>query len=125
MPDLTPIQIIGGLATSAVSGGGASSFFTWLTTRKKSTAEGKAYTMGAVDHAVQTAMSSVTSQLERTEERLEKVEGEHEECRANLLEVKEDLASARQEINRLMNGRPLPAYHLNADRSDANKGAGK
>jgi hypothetical protein len=50
MPDLTPIQIIGGLATSAVSGGGASSFFTWLTGRSKTASEGKAYTMGAVDH---------------------------------------------------------------------------
>jgi hypothetical protein len=44
--------------------------------------------MGAVDHAVQTAMSSVTGQLDRTEKRLEVVEKQHDECEANLSAVR-------------------------------------
>jgi chromosome segregation ATPase len=65
----------------------------------------QAYTMGAVDHAVQTAMQSVTGQLERTEERLERVEGQHQECEANLANVRADLAEAKAEIDKLMSGR--------------------
>jgi uncharacterized protein YlxW (UPF0749 family) len=107
--ELSPLEIVGGIAGSAVSGTGVSAFFNWLTGRQKT----KAYTMGAVDHAVQTAMSSVTGQLDRTEKRLEVVEKQHDECEANLSAVRADLdktirhhererARDKAEIDRLM-----------------------
>ena len=61
--------------------------------------------MGAVDHAVQTAMASVTSQLERTERRLELVEGQHARCQTDLGELRDELADRKAEIDRLMAGR--------------------
>lgn len=71
----------------------------------------KAYTMGAVDHAVQTAMKLVT-------ERLEKVEGQHEACETQLVEVKNRLDNSererrdlREEISSLMRGN-VPEYSL-------------
>lgn len=110
--ELSPWEIIGGVASSAVGGSGVSAFFNWMTGRQKT----KAYTMGAVDHAVQTAMSSVTGQLDRTELRLEVVEKQHHECEANLREVRRDLEETKRhheqerstlkaEIARLMGGR--------------------
>lgn len=92
--DLSPLQIIAGAASSAAGGGGVSSFFTWLGSRSKT----KAYTMGAVDHAVQTAMTLVT-------DRLAKVEGQHEACEDSLREVRSELAERKAEIDRLMSGR--------------------
>lgn len=69
----------------------------------------KAYTMGAVDHAVQTAMALVTG-------RLEIVERQHTECEANLREVRSEVdelkrerADQKAEIDRLMGGE-VPAY---------------
>jgi len=82
------------MALSALGGGGLAKCFDWLSSRGQS----KAYTMGAVDHAVQTAMQLVT-------ERLEVVERQHNECQEHLQEVRETLTSAREEISRLMKGR--------------------
>lgn len=113
--ELSPLQLIGGAVTSAAGGGGMSAFFNWLGSRSKT----KAYTMGAVDHAVQTAMSSVTGQLERTEARLEAVEGQHKECEDALRKVREDLDETKRdrtelkaEIDRLMAG-PVASYAPN------------
>lgn len=99
--DLSPFQLIAGAAGSAAGGGGASSLFNWLGSRSKN----KAYVMGAVDHAVQTAMASVTGQLERTERRLEVVEDQHDVCERNLREVRDELAERKAEIDRYMAGR--------------------
>ena len=73
----------------------------------------KAYTMGAVDHAVQTAMSTVTDQLDRTEERLKVVEGQHHACEVSLREVNARLDEAKREIGRLMSE---PAAHYPGER---------
>lgn len=71
----------------------------------------KAYVMGAVDHAVETAMSSVTGQLERTEDRLVRIEAQHEDCERNLQGVRNDLADEQRQraelqdnIDRLLQG---------------------
>lgn len=82
------------IAVSALGGGGVTQFFHWLNNRQKT----KAYTMGAVDHAVQTAMNLVTDRLTR-------VEAQHEDCEAKLDIVRADLAISRREIDRLMEGR--------------------
>lgn len=73
----------------------------------------KAYTMGAVDHAVQTAMDVTSKRLEKTEGRLDHVEAQHEECERNLAIVRADLATEKLEraelqanIDRLMSGGP-------------------
>lgn len=63
----------------------------------------QSYTMGAVDHAVQTAMTLVTVRLER-------VEGQHEECERNLAEVRDDLAGAKAEIARLLSAGQTASY---------------
>lgn len=78
---------------AALSGGGITQLGNWLASRTRN----KAYTMGAVDHAVQTAMRVVT-------DRLEVVEGQHKECEANLRDVRSDLDHAKSEITRLMTG---------------------
>lgn len=95
------------LVATALGSTGLTAAFNWWANRKKR----DAYTMGAVDHAVETAMSSVTGQLQRTDERLQAVEKQHAECEANLAKVnlrldaadreKADLAA---EIERLMDG---------------------
>lgn len=72
--------------------------------------QSKAYTMGAVDHAVQTAMTLVT-------DRLEKVEGQHEACEATLQTVRQDLTEAKDEIARLMRGE-VPVYEPKAPAHD-------
>lgn len=72
--------------------------------------QSKAYTMGAVDHAVSTAMELVTT-------RLEKVEGQHEQCETTLETVRSDLSEAKDEIARLMRGE-VPAYEMKAANND-------
>lgn len=99
--EISSLQLVVGAVGTAAGGGGASSFFSWLGGRAKN----KAYTMGAVDHAVQTAMQSVTGQLERTEKRLEVVEDQHKACERNLREVRLELDERRSTIDRLMAGR--------------------
>lgn len=93
------------MIVSALGGGGLSQFGHWLTTRSRT----KAYTMGAVDHAVQTAMTVVT-------DRLEKVEKQHAECETSLREVNQRLdaserarTSLKDEMDRLMAG-PVASY---------------
>lgn len=84
----------GEILVSVLGGGVGVKAFDWLTSRGQS----KAYTMGAVDHAVQTAMTLVT-------DRLEKVEDQHNECQEHLQEVRKELAKSQREIDRLMAGR--------------------
>lgn len=90
----------GGFLMSALSGGLLKTGLDWISKKGRS----KAYTMGAVDHAVQTAMGLVT-------DRLELVEKQNRECENNLREVKDDLAASKRdreelksEIARLMAG---------------------
>lgn len=85
------------MATGA-AGVGLTQVFHWWANRGRT----KAYTMGAVDHAVQTAMTLVT-------ERLERVEGQHEACEVSLRDVNGRLDEAKREIDRLMAGRIAPA----------------
>lgn len=92
------------MALSALGGGGGAKLIDFFARRGRT----KAYTMGAVDHAVQTAMTLVT-------ERLEKVEAQHGECEKNLREVRDELAEAKAEINRLMLG-PIANYGDRAPR---------
>ena len=84
----------GGLGAAAVKA------VDWLSSRTQA----KAYTMGAVDHAVETAMRVVTN-------RLEVVEGQHQACDALLREVTRRLDASERErlaltaqIDRLMSG---------------------
>lgn len=101
-----PIQSLpwGEMIVSALGGGGIAKAFDFIASRGQS----KAYTMGAVDHAVQTAMQTVTSQLERTEKRLGTMENQHQECQEHLEEVRDKLTTAQREIDRLMLGPIAP-----------------
>lgn len=80
----------GEMIVSAIGGGGLAKAADFLIQR----VQGKATMMGAVDHAVQTAMQLVT-------ERLERVEAQHEQCQENLQEIRDELAEAKAEIARL------------------------
>lgn len=114
----TTMQLIMSVFGGGVGGGIITKGFDYLSKRSKR----EAYTMGAVDHAVQTAMSSVTSQLERTEGRLEIAEAQHEDCERNLSKVTrrvdelerdhaKERAELKAEIDRLMAG---PVAHTGA-----------
>lgn len=90
-PEIAGGLLSGSLLTQAVA---------WWNGRNKR----DAYTMGAVDHAVQTAMKLVT-------DRLEKVEDQHAQCEADLSAVRIRLDGAererselRAEIDRMMAG---------------------
>lgn len=68
------------------------------------------YAMGAVDHAVSTAMDLVTV-------RLEKVEQQHYDCERSLRDLRQELHESKMEIDRMMAGRvaawgekPPPSY---------------
>jgi len=110
--DISPWQMIASVFGGGAGGSAITSAFGWLNKHQRS----QAYTMGAVDHAVQTAMASVTGQLERTETRLQAVEDQHAECERNLALVRLDLESSKRDatqerqellaqIDSLMNGR--------------------
>lgn len=93
-------EIAGGL----LSGSLLTQVAAWWTSRNKR----DAYTMGAVDHAVQTAMKLVT-------DRLEKVEKQHIQCENDLADVRiwlnvseRERAELRAEIDRLMGGKVAP-----------------
>ncbi|HPA37374.1 MAG TPA: hypothetical protein PLV04_01415 [Phenylobacterium sp.] len=86
-------QLIATVVTGAAGGGGLSTLLTWLARRQRS----QAYTMGAVDHAVQTAMSAVTAALERTEARLGLVEAQHGDCQTKLTLVHQRLDASERE----------------------------
>lgn len=77
-----------------VSGGALTKGFDWLSTRGQS----KARLMGAVDHAVQTAMNLVTDRLERVEE-------QHAECQESLQEVRNELGDTRAKLSELLRER--------------------
>ena len=109
---LTPVVTNGLFAAAGII---ATSVFQYLGKRS----QGKAYTMGAVDHAVQTAMESVTGQLERTEKRLGTMEDQHAECERNLGDMNRRLddsererSALKSEIDRLLSG-PIAGYTPN------------
>lgn len=93
------------MIASALGGGGMLKFADWLNSRQKT----RAYTMGAVDHAVETALKAVT-------DRLQVVEAQHAHCDAELREVKDRLDGSERDrrelklhIDRLMSGE-VPGY---------------
>jgi chromosome segregation ATPase len=94
--DLSPMQLVASVFGGGAGGSAVTKVIEILSRRRSS----QAYTMGAVDHAVQTAMGSVTGQLERTEARLEIVEAQHEDCQRNLQSVRTDLDASRQQYDR-------------------------
>lgn len=82
-------------------GGAATALFNWLRSRQRTTA----YTMGAVDHAVTTAMASVTEEVGRLNKKIELVETKHERCEAELEDGRRERETLRREIADLMSGR--------------------
>lgn len=86
-------QLLATTLTGVAGGGGLSGLLTWLGRRQRS----QAYTMGAVDHAVQTAMAAVTAALERTEARLGLVEAQHGDCQTKLALVHQRLDASERE----------------------------
>jgi hypothetical protein len=81
--------------------------------------------LGATVEALSTQLQAADDRMDRFGERLDDCHEQHEKCEASLGEVRDELAESRRQIERLMNGRPLPAYHLNASKDDPNKGSGK
>jgi septal ring factor EnvC (AmiA/AmiB activator) len=98
---------LAGYVVTALGGGGIVRLLDMLIKRSQI----RAYTMGAVDKAVETALSSVTHQLTRTDERLKAVEEQHHDCERNLEEVRTQLHDSRAKIEKLMNG-AVPVYNL-------------
>lgn len=86
-------QVLVTTLTGAAGGGGATHLFSWLAQRQRS----QAYTMGAVDHAVQTAMATVTAALDRTEARLGLVEAQHSDCQKKLALLHQRLDASERE----------------------------
>lgn len=100
------------LGAAIITGGGIAKLGDVLASRQKA----KAYTMGAVDHAVETAMKSVSAQLDRTDGRLAKMEAAEAACRIELAGVKERLdgsererAALRGQVDQLM-AAPVATY---------------
>lgn len=85
----------------AVGGGGITQLAAFLNERAK----GRAYTMGAVDHAVETALSSVTQEVERLNKQVvelrEQARVEHEDCQLQLKGIRSEAQSAKAEAERL------------------------
>lgn len=86
------------VATAAISGGGIG----WITTFIQDKSKSRAYTMGAVDQAVKTALESVTAEVNRLNHELDELREAHKQCQV-------DLSSMRKEIDKLMSG-PIPGY---------------
>lgn len=110
--DLQPWQLIASVFGGGAGGGVLTKGLDVLGKRTRS----QAYTMGAVDHAVQTAMGITTDRLEKTEARLDFVEAQHEDCERNLREVRGELSEITRDrdelkaaIDRLMSG-DIPGY---------------
>lgn len=82
----------------AVAGAALTAMFGWLRSRQRTTA----YTMGAVDHAVTTAMASVTDEVGRLNKKIEAVEGKHERCEAELEDGRRERGALRRQIEELM-----------------------
>ena len=112
------MQIVGGAVTTALGGGGISSFFAWLGGRKKTEAEAKAYAQGAVDHAVKIALSGMETVVTNLKGEVERLSGDvaagrahQESCERDLRQVRNDLDEVKrdrdrrkEEIDRLMGG---------------------
>lgn len=97
---------------SAVGAAVVVQFFNWLSSRDKS----RLYAQGAVDRAMEKALKGVSDQLARTDDRLQAIEGQHEQCERDLADVRRrldeserDRAELRKEIDRLMSG-PIAGY---------------
>jgi septal ring factor EnvC (AmiA/AmiB activator) len=92
---------------SAVGAAVVVQFFNWLSSRDKS----RLYAQGAVDRAMEKALKGVSDQLDRTDDRLRAIEGQHEQCERDLAEVRRrldeserDRAELKAQIDRLMSG---------------------
>lgn len=72
----------------AVGGSGVTGLFNWLQHRGQS----KSYVMGAVDHAVETALESVTSECKRLNGDIASLRAEHARCLVETNEMKAQIA---------------------------------
>jgi cell division protein FtsB len=82
------------LASAALSGGVVSWLATWLNEKSKS----RAYTMGAVDSAVKTALESVTAEVDRLNGKIKQLEADQDACHARNRRLERELAELRQEV---------------------------
>lgn len=97
LPELhVPGSLLGAGAGAAITAG-----FSWLRSRSRTAA----YTMGAVDHAVQTAMASVTSEVDRLNTQVTNMHAQHERCEAELEDGRIERVQLRRQIDGLMAGR--------------------
>lgn len=80
-------QVIG-LGAAAISGGGVTAFFGYLTNRGHE----KTVAQEAVDRAIKTALDSTTSEIERLNGEIEKMKASH---RAEMTMMAEDRARDR------------------------------
>jgi hypothetical protein len=103
--ELSPLQVIGGLVSTAVGGGGVTAFFNWLGTRDKA----QAYAKGLVDRAMENALAGISDQLKRADERLALVEKHRDECDEELERGRLERAGLQAQIARLMAG-PVANY---------------
>lgn len=100
MPDASLWQ----LGASALGGGGLSSLLTFLNQRSRA----RSYAMGAVDHAIETALKSVTGEVDRLNTKIEQVEAKHEVCEHELQASRDERAELRAQIAVLMAGPVAP-----------------
>lgn len=75
-----------------LGGGGIGAVLKWIDDRSKT----RAYTLGVVDKAVDTAMRSVTREVERLNTEIDKMRVKHARCETELAEVKQELRSFKE-----------------------------
>lgn len=100
--DVSAAQLITSTVASALGGGGLAQVLNFMTKRQQA----RTYAMGAVDHAVETALKGVTAELGRVYERLETIETNHEQCETDLAESKRAADRLQRQIDALMDGKP-------------------
>lgn len=83
----------------------ASQGFTWLSRRGRD----QAYARGLVDKALEGALSGVSAQLTRADERLTAMEKHRDECESELEEGRRLHADLRKQVTELMSG-PVATY---------------
>lgn len=92
-------------AVTAIVTLAASQGFTWLSRRSRD----QAYARGLVDKALEGALSGVSAQLTRADERLTAMEKHRDECEAELEDGRVERAELRQQVAGLMQG-PVADY---------------
>jgi hypothetical protein len=92
------------VGTALVGGGALTKVLDMILSRGQM----RAYAMGAVDKAVETALASVTKQLETTDYRLRVAEEHRAICERELDDVKDRQIHLQREIDRMMAGPVAP-----------------